>query len=142
MKKIGPRVTEGTEKYLKENFKTLSAGAEYILNSAPGVARRFMGIDLRDHFSKSEINLLHDASSPYFSSASSIIKNGVVMTPSIAGRHLLGNVEDAISLDNLDEKWSVDTEELLKKLKSMSTPELFFLEIWIYGQMSGKQYSS
>ena len=121
MKKIGPRVNEKADEYLTKNFRNRSAGAEYILNATPAVARKFMGLDLNGMLVKAELNLMID------------VMNGTALTPDLAGQHLPLNVVDGIALDGLDEKWGVDAEKLNQKLAGMSTPELMFLEIWIQG---------
>lgn len=121
MKKIGPRVSETTEKFLKTNFKSLSGGAEYCLEAMPAVARKFMGLDFKGRLSREELYLIID------------VMNGTMLSPQIAGQHIPLNVEDGIALDHLDQKWEVDGPALVEKLKAMSTPELFFLEIWVQG---------
>ena len=121
MKKIGPRVTEQTETFLKSNFRSLSAGAEYITNAAPSVMKKFIGQDIKTRFLREELLLMVD------------VMNGTMLTAGIAGQHLPLNVADGIQLDRLDEKWEVDGPALEEKLKTLSTPDLFFLEVWIQG---------
>lgn len=58
--------------------------------------------------SEAEWNLLRDAS------------NGVIWEPWSAATMLWANTEDAIRLDGLDEKWSVDGEALVRKLRNLS----------------------
>jgi hypothetical protein len=50
--------------------------------------------------------------------------NGVVLTDSaqsVAG--LWGGIEDSIELDGLDEKWSVDGQALVEKLRALDYPQ-------------------
>lgn len=123
MKKIGPRVNETTEQFLKNHFNSLSGGAEYALAAMPSVARKFIGLDtnMKSVFSVDELKLMID------------VMNGTILSPQIGGQHLPMNVSDGIALDGLDKKWNVDAETINDKLAGMSTPEIFFLEIWIQG---------
>lgn len=121
MKKVGPTITPQTEAYCLSHFLRLNTGAGYIINAAPSVARKFIGIDIKDRFSAGELKLMID------------VMNGTMLTPGMAGQHLQANVEDGIALDGLAEKWEVDGPGIVKKLADMSTPDLMFLEIWIQG---------
>ena len=121
MKNITPRINTATEKYLQQNFKTLNSGAEFVLEAVPAVARIYTGYELKGKFIAGELKLMLD------------VMNGMLLTGQLAGRHLPLSVQDGIALDGLDKKWEVDAEQLLEKLKNMSTAELFFLEIWIQG---------
>lgn len=120
-KKITPRINEKSENFLKKNFKNMNAGAEYILDSIQAVSRIYMGHQLKGKFTALELKLMLD------------VMNGTMLTAQFAGQHLLGNVEDGIALDKLDKKWEIDGDTLIKKIKSLSIPDIFFLEIWIQG---------
>ena len=121
MKNINARVSEKSEKFLTENFRSKGAGAEYILAALPAASRKFIGLDMKGRFTSHELKLMID------------VMNGTILTPEIAGLHLPINVRDGIALDGLDEKWSIDGKALEAKLTQMSTPELLILEIWIQG---------
>jgi len=121
MKKITPRIDDSAEKFLKTKFNTTNAGSEYCLNSLYPVFRKFIALDLKGKFTGSELTLMID------------VMNGTMLISQFAGQHLSANVSDGIVLDALDVKWEIDPTELKEKLISLSTPELFFLEIWIHG---------
>ena len=121
MKNINARVNEKTETFLTDNFRTKSAGAEYILAAWPAASRKFIGLDMKGKFTAGEIKLMID------------VMNGTMLSHEMAGQHLPLNVTDGIMLDNLDEKFGVDAVKLNRDLAGMSTPELMILEIWIQG---------
>ena len=58
------------------------------------------------------------------------VMNGTMLTPGLAGQHLLANVADGIELDRLDEKWKVDKGGIIPKLKSLSYGQMAILEVW------------
>jgi hypothetical protein len=121
MKKITPRINEKSEEFFKTNFKSVNSGAEYLLESIPAVARIYAGYQLKGKFTADELKLIID------------VMNGTMLTAQFAGQHLLPNVQDGIALDHLDEKWEIDADKLKEKIKSLSIPDIFFLEIWIQG---------
>jgi hypothetical protein len=121
MKKITPRINKSTEEFLSQNFKNLNAGSEYLLDSIPAVARVYAGYQLKGKFTAGELNLMID------------VMNGTMLTTQFAGQHILPNVQDGIALDNLDQKWAVDPDQVKDKIKKLSVPDIFFLEIWIQG---------
>ena len=121
MKNTNARITEKTEKFLTDNFRTKGAGAEYILAACPAAARKFIGMEIKGKFTAGELKLMID------------VMNRATLWPEMAGQHLQLNVTDGIMLDNLDEKFGVDAVKLNRALAGMSTPELMILEIWIQG---------
>ena len=40
-------------------------------------------------------------------------------------------IEDACTLDHLDEKWDVEKEELIKKIRTLTVGQAFFLADWL-----------
>ncbi len=123
MKKITPRINDKTVDYLQKNFKNLNAGSEYLLDSIPTVARVYAGYQLKGKFTGGELKLMIDVMN---------VRQDM-LTPQLAGQHILPNVQDGITLDHLDEKWEVDPDKIQEKLKSLSIPDVFFMEIWIQG---------
>jgi len=121
MKKLGPRANERTIEYLDSHFNKRNAGAEYILATWPAAARKFIKLDMKGRFTAGELKLMID------------VMNSTTLSPEMAGQHITLNVASGIALDNLDQKWDVDSKELNGKLSKMSTPELMILEIWIQG---------
>ena len=121
MKKITPRIADNTIEFLKNNFKNLNAGSEYLLDSVPSVARVYAGYQLKGTFTGEELQLMID------------VMNSTMLNSQLAGQHLKVNVEDGIALDHLDKKWEINGNDLISKLGEMSVPEVFFLEIWIQG---------
>ena len=121
MKNTNARITDKTEKFLTDHFRTKSAGAEYILAAMPAVMRKFIGMDIKGRFTENELKLMIDA------------MERCVLSPEMAGQHLPLNVTDGIMLDHIDEKWGVDAVQLNRTLAGMSTPEIMLLEIWIQG---------
>lgn len=118
MLKIGPRISDATDKWLSENFATKHAGAELVLDAFPVLYRRGLA-DLKGQFSGPELSLLLDA------------LNGLYLTPILLGQHLVASATDGIQLDRLDKKWGVEPESFLQKLDSLSFFEKACLEIWL-----------
>lgn len=115
--KIGPAISEATEKFLKENFGNLNSGAVYTLDSWPGLYARTLH-DLKGKFSRGELILILD------------VFNGLWLNPELAGQHIQPQVEDGIDLNGLDAKWQVDKETILNKLRDLRIFSLACLEIW------------
>ena len=121
MKKITPRISEKSEIFFKNNFKNVNSGVEYLLEAIPAIARVYAGYQLKGKFTGDELKLMID------------VMNGTMLTAQFAGQHLLANIQDGIVLDHLDEKWKVDSDKIQEKIKNLSIPDIFFLEIWIQG---------
>jgi hypothetical protein len=51
--------------------------------------------------------------------------NGVWLRDDVNIRLLVANIEDAISMDQLDQKWMIDGPQLLAKLQQLSVAELY-----------------
>ncbi len=117
MPKIQPTITDNTHKWLAGQGKIVGTAA-YILDSIPAVEKKFLKLDILNKFLPGELSLIID------------VCNGLILTAAMAGQHLTTSVSDGIALDHLDGKWEIDGDVLNKKLAEMSTPELFFLELW------------
>jgi len=118
MLKIGPRISDATERWLSENFASKHAGAELIMDAFPVLYRRGLA-ELKGRFTGPELSLLLDA------------LNGLYLTPILLGQHLVASATDGIQLDRLDKKWGVEPESFLQKLDSLSFFEKACLEIWL-----------
>jgi hypothetical protein len=56
--------------------------------------------------------------------------NGLLLTPGMAGQHILMECSDGIALDGLDKKWEIDKDPFLPKLQALSLFQLHCLEVW------------
>lgn len=68
-------------------------------------------VQIEKRFAEAEWNLLRDS------------LNGTLNEPASQIRHLWHGIEDSIELDGLAEKWEVDGEALLAKLRDLSFVE-------------------
>ena len=116
--KITVRLMPDTEKWLAETFERKSPGAEMVLEMAQGLYRRMMR-DLKGVFTEEELLLMID------------VLNSTLLTPRMAGEHLLADCEDAIKLDGLDGLHGVDPGKFLEKLRGLSPYQVAWLEIWV-----------
>jgi len=120
MKRVSPRITEATETWLSETFSSLSGGAEYVLEAAESVYRRFV-VDMKKAFSQPELKLIIDA------------YNGHMLTARFAGQGLSLGIQDSIKYDGLDSKWEIDGDALVGKIQALSLPEKMLMEAWAKG---------
>lgn len=120
MKKIGPRISENTEKFILNNFRSVNAGGEYFIEAFLPLFKRTLA-DLRGVFTDSELKLMVD------------VFNSTVLTPALAGQHLFINCSDGMELDRLDHKWEVTRKTLLEKLQALSIFQAACLEVWACG---------
>lgn len=127
--KVTPRISEKTAEELKRVFPSLNAGCEYVLESWLQLYRLTIH-KLKGHFSRGELLLMVD------------VMNGTYLTPGIAGQHLDINVADGISLDKLDEKWSIDGPELNKKIAELTIYEAACMEWWIQAFWNQKEHGN
>jgi hypothetical protein len=118
--KTAPRISDTAAKVITDGFSSLNAGCEYILNAWPALFRRTIH-GLKREFERGELKLMVD------------IFNASILTPGIAGQHLIANCEDGIELDGLDKKWEIDKKKFLEKIHSLTIFEAACLEIWANG---------
>jgi len=119
LKKIGPNISEKSAEFYTRNFATVNAGATYTLESFPALYRHTLLRELRGKFERWELLLMIDA------------LNGVMLTPGMAGQHLLADVSDGIALDGLAAKWSdASPDSFLARLQSLSIFQAHCLEVW------------
>lgn len=97
-----------------------TGGVGFLIDSFKSLYRQNL-MKLKGEFERNELLLIID------------VMNGTILTPGMAGQHLLGNVADGIALDNLDEKWEIEKTKLIEKLRLLSIPELALFELWIQG---------
>lgn len=115
---ITPRISRRTQRFLIDNFRTLNAGAEYCLNSLLKVSEGYI-YSLRGKFTKSQINLMID------------VMQGTLLLTNLQAPLVvcLGEHIKKINPEDLEE--SETASKLMNELLQMTSPEIFFLEIWI-----------
>ena len=118
MKSVTPRISPEVETWLVSTFGTKGAGAEYLLESQYQLYRRYTA-SFKKLFSENEISLMLD------------VINGCMLSPQIAGQHIQANVADGCLLDEMAAKWSVESTQLLQKIKGLHLAERAMLEIWL-----------
>ncbi len=118
-RKIGPRVTEATEVYLEGNFKSLSGGAEYIINASPLIAQRAISA-IKGKFTEQELIALIKS------------MEGRKLLPEAAGGQL---IEAIMIYDFLAQSQGQDvgikTESLISKIEKLSYPDRLYFEVWV-----------
>ena len=120
MVRINARIPEKTKTWLLQNFKTKGAGAEYVLAAVPELYRRTLR-DLKGRFTTGELSLMIDC------------VNATILTPQLAGQHLVINCVDSMELDGTASKWSVDRDGFTDSLQALSIFEAACLGIWARG---------
>lgn len=125
-KKMTPRVTASSHKFLKHNFRTANAGAEYILEACTSALYPRTMHNIKGKFTADELRLILD------------VFNATALTAGSAGQHLVMNAVDGMELDGLDKKWNVDRKIFTLKLQSLSIFEAACLEIWAVGFWYGE----
>lgn len=115
--KTAPRISNKSADWHKQTFSSVNAGLEYILDATPQLYRLTLHA-LKGRFSRGELMLIIDALS------------GTMLTAGLAGQHLAIDVSDAIALDHLDTKWSVDGDALKTKIAALTIYEASCLELW------------
>jgi hypothetical protein len=86
--------------------------------------------EIKGNFTKGELNLMFDT------------VNGHMLTPILAGHSLISNVEDAIALRGLDQKWQIDGPLLMKKLESLGRYKAAALEIYTVAFWEQEHYQT
>jgi hypothetical protein len=131
LKPVGPKISQKSFDFYGANFATVNAGTAYTLESFPALYRHTLLRELRGKFERQELLLMLD------------VCNGLVLTPGMAGQHLLADVSDGIALDGLAEKWEIDGPALLAKLQALSIFQAHCLEVWCraFWEQSGEPES-
>lgn len=122
--KTAPRVSETAAGFYRDKFDTLNAGIELTLEAFPVLHHRAL-YEILPGFEDRELCLIIDN------------LNGILLAPQLLGQHLLAGVADGIALNKLDQKWGVDKDALMEKLKTLTTFQAAALEIWCAGFWSG-----
>lgn len=122
---IGPRITPTTRDFYEKTFETTNAGAEFALQAFPTLYRRSLR-EIWGVFTPEEVCLLID------------LLNSVFLQPELLGQHILADLEDAIALDHIDEKWGVAGKELVSKVQALPLFQAVALEIFAKGFWWGK----
>lgn len=143
LKTISPRISEKTSEFLLSLGGTVNAGAEYSLGMLTNMATEhapatfgnaIMGIDYAvKAFSRLYRKALMDIIGTFEKNELLLMldnMNGVMLTPAIAGQHIVHNVLDGIALDGLDKKWKIDADTIKEKLVSLTDMQLIALELW------------
>lgn len=124
MKPIAPRISDKSAEFLPENFRSLNAGAEYVIDSFPALYTRTLyelKFNLTNKFTREELSLIID------------VFNATALTSGHAGQHIIASVEDGCDLDGLGKKWEIKKTELIEKLKLLPIFSLACIEIWANG---------
>lgn len=114
---IGPRISDFSRIFLSNNFRTVNAGAEFVIEAFGALFRRTLA-DLKGRFKRGELYLMLD------------VMNDTRLTAGFAGETLQGYVSDGIALDALDQKHDVNADDFFERFKALSPFELSVLEIW------------
>jgi len=131
IKKMAPRISEKTFEFLAENFQSANYGAELLLNNFPDLFLLTLRRELAGQFTAGELSFLI------------CIYNGTILGPAL-GQILIAQVEDSFTIypDMHEEKWGVTRDEIVDKIKSLTTFQAACLEIWAnsfwYGGRSDK----
>lgn len=143
LKTISPRISEKTREFLISLGGTANAGAEYSLGTLADIATEHVPATFGNAitgigyavkaFSRLYRNALRDIIGTFEKNELLLMldnMNGLILTPAIAGQHIVHNVLDGIALDGLDKKWNIDADTLKEKLKCLSDMQLIALELW------------
>lgn len=118
MPTVTARISDTAATWLAANCRNKTSGAEYILDAWPTLYARTL-LDLRGKFTGNEIALLIDTF------------NGTMLTPQLAGQHLILSAADSMELDRTDEKWNVEPKDFLTRLAALSHFERAVLELFV-----------
>lgn len=115
------RIIESLLEQVQKRYDSDQAGTNRLLAYVFELERK-LSYELKGLFTKSELSLIADA------------ENGTMITPQYWGnkRMLLIQLEDANQFDNISEKWDVDFDNLIGKIKNIPDSLLLFLHEEIY----------
>lgn len=117
-KQITPRIEETAIEFLAGTFGSKYLGLQYIAEAFQPLYRGSL-MELRGKFSAAELSLILDVS------------NGLILTPLLAGQHVLEQCRAGIALDRLDKKWGVeDPDGFLARLGELPIFHASCLEVW------------
>lgn len=127
-KNVVPQVDLEAHKFYKLMFLNPNDGAAYILEATPALMRRTIAYELKGRFTPGELQLMLE------------VMNGTILTPELAGQQISKGRADGMELEGLDEKYQVDKETMLEKLRELTAFQLAALEIWARGYWESKEY--
>ncbi len=118
MPQVAARINDDQEKWLKDYFRTKSAGAEFILPWAVDIF--FRGLNsIKQEFTPAELKILID-----------VHKDMRLSPEQTRLSYLLLRVSEACDLNNLHEKYGASKESLESKLKKLDDTQTTALIIW------------
>lgn len=118
-KNIGPRISDKTREWLADNFSSVSAGAEHVLECNRVLYARTLQ-ELQGKFTRGELMAMID------------VMNAHMLNPFTSGTELPLCIHDSYH-DGLAEKWEIDGNELDTKLSLLSIYQVAVLEWWANG---------
>ena len=152
--KVGPEITKACADYITARFSSLNAGARKCLSSmiflmgkyddnengfdiindmiyqadATKVLNRKSLLSMKGVFTFNEIMCMLD------------ITNSLGYTAHMAGDNIIPSLVDGIELDQIDKKWSIDGDNLRRKLYGLHHFDSHCLETWLkkIHSMNGK----
>jgi len=119
-KKCSPLISDQAIEFYSVQFDNLNAGVTYTLESYRDLYRRTLH-EMRGKFVEGELMLMID------------VCNGLMLTPGLAGQHIIADVSDGCDLDKLDQKLEIDKKTMIEKLESLPIFSLACLEVWACG---------
>ena len=117
---------EPKESEFYDFFETPTGGVQYVAETFPLLCEYTLKAELRGMFSKNELILIIEAG------------NGHLMTAGLVGQEMVGNVADAIELDQLDKKWKVEKQPFLSRLRKLTRFQNCVLWLWAKFYWSAK----
>ena len=116
-RKVSPRISDLAATFYAQNFSSLNAGAEYVLDSFPMLYRHALA-SAWGVFTEGELLLMLDAC------------KDLMLTPQLIGCHLIAAVRNAIELSQAHEEWSVSPAVFIGKLNGLPVCVVAGLEVW------------
>lgn len=118
MPQVAARINDDQERWLKDYFRTKSAGAEFILPWAVDTFFRAI-IRIKQIFSASELKTIVDAH-----------KDMKLMPDNTRLSYLLLKVEDACTMNGIHMRHGASKSSLESKLKSLDDTQATALMVW------------
>lgn len=120
---VAPRISSGAADFYRDTFKNLNAGSLYVLQAFPLLYRKTIQ-EVQVELEQSELDLIVAA----FEEVEDLAAN-------LAGHQLVHQVANGIDLNQLDEKYAVNREEILDKLETLplftrAVLEIMAMEAW------------
>lgn len=120
-KLISPRIGEKTQKWIMENFRSATYGAEFVLECNRLLYSRTLS-EIKGKFSRGEIMAMVD------------VMNAHALTPFGAGGELASSLADSMAMEGLAEKWDIEgPEDFIARIGSLPSYSRACLEWWANG---------